>query len=222
MSNEEETMTVGYVRVSTGDQSVAMQVEALKRFGVPEGNIQGEIGSGANMKRKKLRFVVQSMPPGSRLVVWKLDRLGRDLRGVIDALEDLKKREIELVSVTENIDTSTAMGMLFFPIVAAFAQMERDLIAERTREGMKRKLATGWRPGRKAIIPSNPKLLRAFEELWRREDFESLTSHYVYDHMKKADPKAKFTHRTYVKWRSDKYPGASRGESSYYADGGDE
>ncbi len=216
MSSNEEKMTVGYVRVSTADQSVEMQIEALKRFGVPADSIYGEVGSGANMKRKKLRGVILMMPPGSRLVVWKLDRLGRDLRGVLDALDELKERGIELVSTTESIDTTTAMGMLFFQIVAAFAEMERNLIAERTREGMRRKLETGWRPGRKPIIASNTKLLRAFEKLWAEPGFEAMTAEQVCDHMRKADPKAKFTKRTYVKWRADGYPGARRGKSSYY------
>jgi DNA invertase Pin-like site-specific DNA recombinase len=92
------------------------------------------------------------MEPGDTLVVWRMDRLARSVSDLIKLMEDLREREINFISLTERIDTSTPQGKLLFNITAAFAQFERDLAQYRTTEGMKRKMATGWKPGPKRIL----------------------------------------------------------------------
>lgn len=207
--SEEQKNLVGYARVSTLDQDPQMQIDALERYGVSREKILFEKASGKTMDRPVLTNTLRAMGPGSTLVVWKLDRLGRTVLGVLETVELLHRREIGLVSVTDAIDTHTAAGRFNLTILAAVAELERNLIAERTAEGMRRKMADGtWKPGRTAIIPNSPKMLKAFQTLYDNGDYLAMTNAQVYEVLRKADPSKKFTQRTYVKWKHDGHPGA--------------
>ena len=141
-------MEVGYARISTVDQTPALQLDALKKSGCEEiFRDQGISGSTAN--RQGLKRCLKSLEDGDRLTVWKLDRLARSLRDLVSMIEDFHERGIQLRSLTEEINTSTPGGKLIFHIFAALAEFERGLIIERTREGMKAARARGIRAGRK-------------------------------------------------------------------------
>src|SRR5690606_3644790 len=127
---------IGYARVSTPDQSVDMQLDALRRAGVPEDNLWWETKSGIRSKRPRLELALTQAVRGDTTVVFKLDRLGRSLRDLIDKLADLDKRGIGFRSLTEGIDTTTPIGRFAFHMLGALAQFERDLTVERTRHGM--------------------------------------------------------------------------------------
>lgn len=126
----------GYARVSTDDQDLALQLAALVRHGVPENYIFSEHASGKNMQRAALKRVVKVMRRGDTLVVWKLDRLGRTLTGVLEMIEKLAKDGIDLISITESFNTQTPMGKAFLQIALVFAELERNMISERTKAGM--------------------------------------------------------------------------------------
>lgn len=209
---EKEEMLVGYARVSTLDQDPQMQIEAMVRYGVPRENIRFEKASGKNMDRPVLSSLIKIMPPGSTMVVWKLDRLGRTLLGVLETTQEMEARGINLKSVQDAIDTSTPAGRFNFHILGAVAQLERDLIAERTKEGMRRKKEAGWKAGRQPIIQSSEKLLAEFQRIYDSGEYFGMTNKSVYEMMQKADPKKKFTMRTYVKWKHDGHPGAMLNE----------
>lgn len=207
--NETKRKFIGYARVSTLDQNPQMQIDALVRYGVPADNIHSEKASGKTMNRPVLSRLIKTMPPDTTLVVWKLDRLGRTVMGVCETVEEMGNRGITLASVEDNIDTSTSMGRFIFHLYAAIAELERNLIAERTAEGMKRKMASGeWKPGRVAIIPNSPNMLAEFQRLYDSGVYERMTNKQVYEALQAADPKVKFTMRTYVKWKHDGHPGA--------------
>lgn len=129
-----------------------MQIEALVKYGVPRDDIWSEKRSAAAKERPALKRCLKFMEPGDTLVVWRMDRLARSVSDLIRVIEDLKERKIDFVSITERIETNTPQGKLLFNISAAFAQFERDLAQYRTTEGMKRKMATGWKPGPKRIL----------------------------------------------------------------------
>jgi DNA invertase Pin-like site-specific DNA recombinase len=139
---------VGYARVSTLDQNLDMQIEDMVQYGVPRDRIWAEKKS-AGKRRVKLEQCLKYLEPGDTLVVWKLDRLGRSVRDLMNKMHELEQRGIHLVSIKDKLDTSSAIGRLMNIVLAALAEFERDLIAERTSAGMQRKLATGWRPGPK-------------------------------------------------------------------------
>ncbi|MEM7291039.1 MAG: recombinase family protein [Pseudomonadota bacterium] len=146
-------VTYGYARVSTDDQDLALQIAALTKEGIPERLIFSEHASGSNMKRKSLQdLLTRYLRQGDTLVVWKLDRLGRDLKGVLETIEDLDKRGIEFVSLTERFDTSTPMGRAFMQIALVFAELERNMVSERTKTGMAAQKAAGRRFGRLPLI----------------------------------------------------------------------
>lgn len=147
-ANSENAQLVGYARVSTSDQSVAMQLEALTKYGVPVENIWQEKKS-AGRRRVKLEQCLKYLEEGDTLVVWKMDRFARSMLDLLSKLKNLDDRGVKFVSLTESIDTRTPGGRLLVHVLAALAEFERDLIAERTSAGMQRKLATGWRPGPK-------------------------------------------------------------------------
>jgi DNA invertase Pin-like site-specific DNA recombinase len=135
----------GYVRVSTDDQDVRMQREALIRAGVPAEHIFEDKKSGKNLRRGGLQDVLSLMRAGDVLVVWRFDRLSRSLRDLLTVFDELQERGVNLRSLHEQLDTTTPMGRLMFQLAGMLAEFERSLIAERTKLGM----ATAKEHGRK-------------------------------------------------------------------------
>lgn len=141
-------MKVGYARVSTTDQNPALQLAALKKAGCKQ--IYTDEGiSGIVTRRPGLDRCIKSLKPGDTLIVWKLDRLGRSVRDLIALLDELKARGIKFRSLTEAIDTETPTGRAMWQMIGVLAELERSLIAERTRAGQRAALARGARLGRK-------------------------------------------------------------------------
>lgn len=163
----------GYARVSTDDQDLTLQLAALIRHGVPEDYIYSEHASGKTMQRRALSRVVRVMRPGDTLVVWKLDRLGRTLTGVLEMIEGLAKDGIDLISVTESFNTQTPMGKAFLQIALVFAELERNMISERTKAGMSARKAADpnvkW--GAKKAIEEHPKRLAHLQGLYNAGEF---------------------------------------------------
>ena len=139
-------MLVGYARVSTRDQNLASQVAALKAAGAEK--IFEDYASGARRERPGLSAALDYIRPGDTLTVWKLDRLGRSLRDLLDLSAQLEARGIHLRSLTDMLDTSTSSGRLIFHVLASLAEMERDLIRERTKVGLDAARARGRTGGR--------------------------------------------------------------------------
>jgi DNA invertase Pin-like site-specific DNA recombinase len=140
-------MLVGYARVSTQDQNLELQLAALKKVGCKK-FYQDQI-SGTKNNRPGLQLALEVLRKGDTFVVWKLDRLGRSVKGLVDLINQLHQKEIHFKSITDNVDTSTPSGRFFFHIMASLAQMERELVAERTRAGLAAAKAQGRVGGRK-------------------------------------------------------------------------
>ncbi|MFD1198043.1 recombinase family protein [Brucella gallinifaecis] len=144
-------MIIGYARVSTDDQKLDLQVQALKENGCDR--IFTDHGqSGYRFDRCGLEKAMQALKPGATLVVWRLDRLGRSLVGLVDLLERLEAGNVHFRSLSENIDTASSGGKLIFHVMAALAEFERSLISERTRAGMAAAKAKGTKIGRPQIL----------------------------------------------------------------------
>ncbi len=139
-------MLVGYARVSTGDQHLDLQKDALVKAGCERHF--ADVASGGLPEREGLRGALDFVRPGDTLVVWKLDRLGRSLRHLIDVVADLQKRNIGFRSLQEALDSTTSGGKLVFHVFAALAEFERDIIRERTMAGLAAARARGRRGGR--------------------------------------------------------------------------
>lgn len=143
-------MLIGYARVSTQDQSLEPQVQALKAAGCER--IFTDMASGGRMDRTGLKDALSHLRAGDVLVVWKLDRLGRTTRGMLEFAGDLEARKVGLKSLTDHIDTTSAAGRMFFTLMSAFAEMERELIRERTRAGLEVARARGRKGGRPPVM----------------------------------------------------------------------
>ena len=141
---------IGYARVSTGDQEASLQEDALKAAGCLKVFI--EQASGSKASRPQLDRMLDQLRPGDVVVVWRLDRLGRSLKNLIALVEGLADREVGFRSLSESIDTTTANGKLFFAIMGALAEFERDLIRERTRAGLAAARARGRVGGRPSVM----------------------------------------------------------------------
>lgn len=139
-------MKIGYARVSTRDQSLSMQVDALKKAGCDQ--IHEEIASGAKTARPVLEEIMRNIREDDTLVIWKLDRLGRNLAHLIHLTNKLIEKKVGLISLNDPIDTSTAQGRMIFGIFATLAEFERELIRERTQAGLKSARARGRKGGR--------------------------------------------------------------------------
>ncbi len=143
-------MLIGYARVSTQDQTLHLQQDALEKAGCSK--IFTDTISGAKTERPGLEQALAYVRPGDTLVVWRLDRLGRSLRHLIETITALHEREIGFKSITENIDTTTSGGKLVFHIFGALAEFERDIIRERTQAGLLAARARGKRGGRPKVL----------------------------------------------------------------------
>ena len=160
-----EGRLTGYMRVSTDMQEMAMQKAALIKYGVPEDRIFSDVMTGATMDRAGLKRAIKVCWPKDTLVVWKLDRLGRNTIGALQQIDELTKAGINIASVTEGIDPKTPTGKLFITILAGVAQWERDLIAERTKAGIAEYKARGGRMGQPHPVLDRPWRLKKFNEL---------------------------------------------------------
>jgi DNA invertase Pin-like site-specific DNA recombinase len=141
---------LGYARVSTTDQQPQLQVDALTAAGCYR--VFTETASGARADRPTLEQLLDQLRPGDTLAVWKLDRLGRSLRHLVDTVTGLAERGIGFRSLQEAIDTTTPGGKLVFHVFAALAEFERDLIRERTTAGLAAARARGRHGGRPSVL----------------------------------------------------------------------
>lgn len=151
---------IGYARVSTADQHLDLQRDALTSAGVEK--VFEESASGADRARPQLTAVLDYVREGDTLVVWRLDRLGRSLSHLLSVVEGLTARGVHLKSLTESIDTSTATGRMVLGIFGALAEFERSLIQERTRAGLEAARARGRKGGRPSVMtPAKARSARA-------------------------------------------------------------
>ena len=153
---------LGYARVSTGHQNLDMKTDALKEAGAER--IWTETMSGGRDDRPELAAVLDYARSGDVLAVWRLDRLGRSLPHLLRVVEDLDARGVELRSLTESIDTTTAGGRLVFHVFAAVAQFERALAAERSAAGVAAARAAGRMPGRPKLPTATVDAVRRLDE----------------------------------------------------------
>ncbi len=152
----------GYARVSTDDQDLSLQVDALQQHGIPKTAIFLDKVSGAKTERPGLTKCLESLTSGDILVVWRLDRLGRSMRHFITLVEDLRSKGISFRSLNEGaIDTTCASGELIFNIFSALAQFERRLIQERTKAGLAAARARGRQRGRPRVTAGEAKVVLA-------------------------------------------------------------
>jgi DNA invertase Pin-like site-specific DNA recombinase len=143
-------MLIGYMRVSTGEQSLDLQRDALERAGCER--VYEDVCSGRATERPGLTQALEVARTGDALAVWKLDRIGRSLPHVVGLVGDLQKRGVGLKVLTGDVDTTTATGRLVFGIFATLAEFERDLIHERTMAGLAAARARGRAGGRPRVM----------------------------------------------------------------------
>lgn len=148
-------MKIGYARVSTAEQNLELQLDALKTAGCTR--IYEECASGKNAKRTELANCLKSLRGGDVLVVWRLDRLGRNLPDLVRIVGELEGGKIGLESITENIETVSSTGRLVFHVFAALAEFERNVIRERTLAGLKAARARGRLGGRPEKLSAKDK-----------------------------------------------------------------
>jgi DNA invertase Pin-like site-specific DNA recombinase len=182
---------LGYARVSTTDQQPHLQVDALQHAGCYR--VFTETASGALTDRPVLDQVLDQLRPGDTLVVWKLDRLGRSLRHLVDTVTGLAERGIGFRSLQESIDTTTPGGKLIFHVFAALAEFERDLIRERTSAGLAAARARGRHGGRPPVLTGSK--LQVARELYASGQYTvaaiaktlGVSRASIYRHLSKAD-----------------------------------
>jgi DNA invertase Pin-like site-specific DNA recombinase len=153
---------VGYARVSTNGQELQLQLDALKKAGVARADVFTDKVSGSKAARPGLDKCLQQLQEGDTLLVWRLDRLGRSIRHLIDLVEDLHQRGVKFKSLCDGaIDTTSASGELIFHVFSALAQFERRLIQERTNAGLKAARARGRLGGRPPMSLDDPRIQTA-------------------------------------------------------------
>lgn len=153
-------MKIGYARVSTEDQCLLSQQDVLRNAGCEQ--IFTDVASGMKAKRPGLDMMFRVLRAGDILVVWKLDRLGRNMKHLLETVHILEERNIMIKSLSETIDTTTSNGKLMFHLMGALAEFERDLISERTQIGLKSARARGRQGGRRPLLDQS-KIKRMIE-----------------------------------------------------------
>jgi len=167
---------LGYARVSTPDQSLEPQLDALRTAGCSV-IFQDHGVSGGSTSRSGLDKLMHTLETGDTLVVWRLDRLGRSIRHLLEVVGVFRDRGIELRSLTENIDTSSASGRMVLHVMAAVAEFERALVSERTIAGLKAARARGKRPGRQRSL-TDDQCADALRALREGATEDALAAHY--------------------------------------------
>ncbi len=148
--SKDKGLLIGYARVSTQDQNLELQTEALQKIGCKK--IFEDRASGSRAERVGLAQARENLRAGDTLVVWKLDRLGRSVKQLVDLVGELQKDGVQFRSLTDSIDTGTASGRFFFHVMASLAEMERELIVERTRAGLEVARQLGRTGGRTRLM----------------------------------------------------------------------
>ena len=148
-----DTTQIGYARVSRADQDPQLQIDALEGAGCAK--IFVDHMTGSHMDRPQLTAALEYVRRGDTLVLWKMDRAGRNTRGVLELVEDLTRRGVGLRSITEEIDTSGPMGKAILTVMLAFGTLERDVLIERTRAGLDAARALGRVGGRPTVVSSD-------------------------------------------------------------------
>lgn len=167
------TRLIGYARVSTAEQNLVMQLDALRKAGVLDDNLYSEHISGVAQRRPQLEMAISDARTGDTFIVWKLDRMGRSLLDLLDKLKKLERENVQFKSLTEGIDTTTPGDRLILHVMGALAQFERDLVVERTRAGVKRHIEAGGKIGAERIL-TEQKLKQVHARLSRGESVRSV------------------------------------------------
>ena len=165
-------MYIGYARVSTDDQNLDLQRDALKASGCER--LFEDVMTGAKAERPGLRQALEQLREGDTLVVWRLDRLGRSLKDLIVRTEELKEMGVGLKSLQEAIDTTSSGGQLIFHIFGALAEFERNLIRERTHAGLSAARARGRKGGRRKVLDAKQRAHAV--ELYKARDLTAKES----------------------------------------------
>jgi DNA invertase Pin-like site-specific DNA recombinase len=161
-------MKIGYARVSTKDQVLDLQIDALNKDGCEM--IFKETASGAKTDRPELQKLLTHLRKGDIVVVYKLDRLGRSLKHLLEVVAELNSKEVGIRSINDAIDTTTPQGRLFFNISASFAEFERDLIRERTKSGLEAARARGRKGGRRQGMTKEAEQKAILAETYYKEE----------------------------------------------------
>jgi len=207
----------GYARVSTVDQDLSLQRTAMLNAGIKDHHIFEDKKSGRTLDRKGLKEVTALMRRGDCLVVWRLDRLGRNARDIRIIVDQLQSDGIGFRSLKEGIDSTTPAGKLMLTMLAAMAEFESDVTSERTRAGMAEAKRQGRTAGRKHYILNYPKRLARFTELWLDGAIPDgwMSAAQIIAEMNACDPKAPKMKSTgsYGNWKAKGFPGFVRPES---------
>jgi DNA invertase Pin-like site-specific DNA recombinase len=183
-----KVMLIGYIRISRDDQTTALQEDAMRAAKVDR--VYRDVMSGAKDERPQFQAMLDYARPGDTIVVWRLDRLGRNLKLLIETVMGIQERGIQFHSLTEQIDTSTPGGKFTFHLFGALAEMERDLIIQRTRAGLEAARARGRKGGRPPLLIDQKKIQRgrelydagelSVEEIMKITGFKSRPTFYKY------------------------------------------
>lgn len=188
-------MKIGYARVSTKDQKLEMQLEALENYGC---ELVFKEKKSAAKERPELDKMLGKLRKDDQVVVWKLDRLGRSLRHLVNLVNEFDEMGVQFVSLNDNIDTTTPQGRLMFNLFASFAEFERELISERTKAGLENARAHGRKGGRRPGLSKESK-----EKAWHVLRLLETRSDMSAQDIQKEVKISKGTYYRYIEWAEE-------------------